>query len=186
MASEVSICNRALAMLGGSTITSLTDGSTEANVCNAVYADARDAVLRAYPWSCAIQRVSLAQLSTPPVWGFDKAYSLPNDPFCLSVLDLKEDSKYRVEGRTLVCNTDTATIKYISQITDPGQFDPALVFAIACRIAAEVAFALSQNRSLANDMWNLASQSIEEASGFDGAEVGSEDITATIFEDVRQ
>jgi hypothetical protein len=50
MASEVSICNRALAMLGANTITSLQDGSTEANVCNAVYADARDAVLRSHPW----------------------------------------------------------------------------------------------------------------------------------------
>jgi len=87
MASEVSICNRALAMLGANTITSLQDGSTESNVCNAVYADARDAVLRSHPWSCAIQRATLAQLSTKPVWGYDKAYSLPNDPHCLSVLE---------------------------------------------------------------------------------------------------
>ena len=77
MASEVSICNRAMALLGANTITSLSDGSTEANVCNAVYADARDAVLRSYPWSCAIKRATLAQLSSDPVWGFDKAYSLP-------------------------------------------------------------------------------------------------------------
>jgi len=185
MASEVSICNRALALLGANTITSLSDGSTEANVCNAVYADARDAVLRAFPWSCAIQRATLAQLSTAPVWGYDKAYSLPNDPRCLAVLDLKESSKYRIEGRTLVCNSDTATIRFVARITDPGQFDPAFVFALACRISAEVSYALTQNRSLSNDMWQLAEKSIVEASIYDGAEVGVEDITATVFEGSR-
>jgi len=185
MASEVSICNRALALLGANTITSLTDGSTEANVCNAVYADARDAVLRAFPWSCAIQRASLAQLSTAPVWGYDKAYSLPNDPYCLAVLDLKEDSQYRIEGRTLTCNTELATIKYVARITDPGQFDPALVFALACRIGAEVSYALTQNRSLSNDMWSMADKTINDAAMYDGAEVGQEDITATVLESVR-
>ena len=185
MASEVSICNRALAMLGASTITSLTDGSTEANVCNAVYADARDAILRAYPWACAIKRATLAQLSTAPVWGFTKAYSLPNDPHCLAVLDLKEDSKYRVEGRSLICNSDSATIKYVARITDPGQFDPAFVFALSCRISAEIAYALTQNRALSNDMWQMCEKSILDASMYDGAEVGSEDITATILENVR-
>jgi len=185
MASEVSICNRALALLGANTITSLADGSTEANVCNAVYADARDAVLRAFPWSCAIQRVALAQIATAPIWGYDKAYSLPNDPYCLAVLDLKEESQYRIEGRNLVCNSDTATIKFVARITDAGQFDPALVFALATRVSAEVSYALTQNRSLSNDMWVMADKAITEASIYDGTEVGTEDITATVFEGVR-
>lgn len=185
MASEVSICNRALALLGANLITSLTDGSTEANVCNAVYADARDAVLRSFPWSCAIQRTTLAQLSTAPVWGFTQAYSLPNDPYCIAVIDMNEDTKYRVEGRTLVCNTDTATIKYVARITDPGQFDPAFVFALATRIGAEISYALTQNRALSNDMWAMSAQAITEASIADGAEVGSEEITASIFSEGR-
>ena len=124
----------------------------------------------------------LAQLSTDPVWGFDKAYSLPNDPHCLSVLELKETSTYRIEGRTLVCNTDTATIKFVARITDPGQFDPALVFALACRISAEVSYALTQNRALSNDMWAMSASSLIDASIYDGAEVGSEDINSVVFE----
>lgn len=185
MASEVSICNRALALLGASTIVSLTDGSTEANVCNAVYADARDAVLRAFPWSCAIQRATLAQQSTAPVWGFDKSYSLPNDPYCIAVIDVYESTNYRVEGRNLVCNSDTATIKFVARVTDPAQFDPALVFAIATRVSAEVAYALTQNRALSNDMWAMSEKAITEASIYDGTEVGTEEITATVFEGGR-
>ena len=185
MASQVSICNRALAMIGANTITSLLDGTTEANVCNAIYNDARDDVLRSRPWSCAIKRATLAQLSADPVWGFDKAYSLPNDPMCLYVISLQEDLFYRIEGRTLVCNTDTATIKFVAQITDPGQFDPSLVFALACRIAAEISYALTQNRSLSNDMWQMSEKAITDAAITDGTEVGSEEITATLFTGVR-
>lgn len=185
MASEVSICNRALALLGANLITSLSDGSTEANVCNAVYADSRDAVLRAYPWSCAVQRATLAQLSTDPVWGYDKAYSLPNDPYCIAVLDIQESTDYRVEGRTLVSNSDTATIKFVARVTDPAQFDPSLVFALSARIGAEVAYALTQNRALSNDMWSMADRAMTEASIYDGAEVGSQEITATIFSEGR-
>jgi len=185
MASKVSICNRALALLGADPITSLTDDTTESNVCRAVYADASDAVLRSHPWSCAIQRATLAQLTAAPVWGYSKAYSLPNDPYCLAVLDLKESSQYRIEGRTLVCNTGTATIKYVARITDPGQFDPSLVFSLACRIAAEISYALTQNPSLSNDMWQLSEKAITDAATADGVEVGSEEITATIFAGVR-
>jgi glycosyltransferase A (GT-A) superfamily protein (DUF2064 family) len=101
------------------------------------------------------------------------------------VLELKETSTYRIEGRTLVCNTDTATIKFVARITDPGQFDPALVFALASRIAAEVAYALTQNRALSNDMWAMSSRAVVDASIYDGAEVGSEDINSVVFEVAR-
>jgi hypothetical protein len=110
---------------------------------------------------------------------------LPNDPHCLSVLELKETSTYRIEGRTLVCNTDTATIKFVARITDPGQFDPALVFALACRISAEVSYALTQNRALSNDMWTMSTTSLRDASIYDGAEVGAEDINSVVFEVAR-
>ena len=63
--------------------------------------------------------------------------------------------------------------------------DPAFAFALSCRISAEVAYALTQNRSLANDMWSMSEKSITDASMYDGAEVGSEDITATVLENVR-
>ena len=59
MATEVSICANALRRLGDDPITSLTDDTERARLCNAFYEDARDACLRSHPWNFAITRASL-------------------------------------------------------------------------------------------------------------------------------
>ena len=89
MATEVSICSNALRRLGDDPITSLTDDSERARLCNAFYEDARDACLRSHPWNFAITRASLTQLSDSPVYGYDYQFALPTDPYCLRVLAME-------------------------------------------------------------------------------------------------
>jgi len=60
MATEVSICSNALRRLGDDPITSLTDDTERARLCNAFYQDSRDLVLRSHPWNFAITRASTA------------------------------------------------------------------------------------------------------------------------------
>ena len=59
MATEVSICSNALRQLGDDPITSLTDDTERARLCNALYPDARDSVLRSHPFNFSITRASL-------------------------------------------------------------------------------------------------------------------------------
>ena len=66
MATEVSICSNALRRLGDDPITSLTDDTERARLCNSFYPDARDAVLRLHTWNFAVTRASLAQLAAAP------------------------------------------------------------------------------------------------------------------------
>ena len=49
MTSNVDICNSALNMVGASIITSLTEDSKAARVCNQRFTFVRDAVMRAHP-----------------------------------------------------------------------------------------------------------------------------------------
>jgi hypothetical protein len=79
MASEVGICNSALIKIGASRITSLTEGSKNANLCAEQYAKLRDAELRAHLWNFATSRQKLAQISGAPVSGFEFHYQLPSD-----------------------------------------------------------------------------------------------------------
>ena len=133
MATEVSICSNALRRLGDDPITSLTDDTERARLCNAFYADARDACLRSHPWNFAITRASLAQLSATPVYGFDYQFALPTDPFCLRVLAMEfEDYVFKVEnlstqGRVLLTDQETAKIIYIARVTDTTLFDSLFV-----------------------------------------------------------
>ena len=84
MASTVDIANFALNNLGASNITSLDENSKAARVVNQRYESVRDAVFRAHPWNCLINRASLAQETTTPAFGYTFQYALPTDPFCLT------------------------------------------------------------------------------------------------------
>ena len=97
MATEVSICSNALRRLGDDPITSLTDDSERARLCNSFYSDARDSVLRSHPFNFSITRTTLAQLSTAPTYGFAYQYALPTNPYCLRVLEMEEkDYKFKI------------------------------------------------------------------------------------------
>lgn len=56
---DYEIVNLALVRLGSVRITSLSDGSRNANEANAIYSMVRDEVLRSHPWKFATRRASL-------------------------------------------------------------------------------------------------------------------------------
>lgn len=67
MASEVTICNRALQAIGTrSQISSLTENSTEARNCNLIYTDTRDEVLSMAFWNFAKKTDFLSVLKQAP------------------------------------------------------------------------------------------------------------------------
>jgi len=78
MPSNVDIANRALSKVGGTPITSFTQGVRNSNVVHDIYDDLRDELLD-YPWNFASVRAKLARSSTTPVFGWDYAYVLPSD-----------------------------------------------------------------------------------------------------------
>ena len=134
--SDVKICNIALRELHANTIASLTEESLEAEVSNLYYNLARNFVLAAAPWNFAIVRSdTLAELSTAPKWGYANAYTYPAD--CLRILELNDiDAIWRVElnddgTRIIVTDEEEIKLRYIKEITDPQQFSPSFVFALA-------------------------------------------------------
>ena len=99
MASEVDICNLALAHLGdAATVSSINppEGSVQAEHCSRYYPIARDALLEMHAWGFATRRVTLALLSTTwTEWQF--AYAVPADAINLmAVMPPDATSDYSV------------------------------------------------------------------------------------------
>ncbi len=173
MASDVAICNTALNRLGANTITSFTENSKEARLCNSEYSGIRDQVLRAHPWNCAISRATLAQDSDAPSFGFSYQYTLPTDPYCLRVLQMEtEVINFKVEGRKLLTDEATAKIMYIGRVTDPEEYDSLLIDTLSARIAFEFSFNITGSRTLQGDMFDLYNQKLALARSFDAQESG--------------
>ena len=192
MATEVSICSNALRRLGDDPITSLTDDTERARLCNAFYADARDACLRSHPWNFAITRASLAQLSATPVYGFDYQFALPTDPFCLRVLAMEfEDYVFKVEnlstqGRVLLTDQETAKIIYIARVTDTTLFDSLFVDTLVAKLAADLAYPVTNSLKVQEQMYRLFQLKLSEARSIDGQEGFMDDLVSDTLTDFRK
>ena len=188
--SEVAICNAALSLLGAERIVALTDTRKEAVLCNVFYAQARDTVLRAYPWNFATRRADLgAPLASSdenaPEWGFAYGFTLPTDPLCLRVLETENDEPYRVEGRVLYTDASALKIRYIAQITSPEQFDDSYRYALAANLAMLLAMPITKSATILKEMTAMYNAAIAQAQHVDTQEGTPDEIDSDELLDVR-
>ena len=178
MASEVQICNLALAKIGDQQITSLTENSKAGRLCNLVYEPLRDATLRAHPWNFAITRETLALHSVAPSYEYTAKFTLPVNFLRLLGTDMVDTAEFVLEGSFILCNASTLIIKYVKQETDPNQYDWLFVEALSARIAAELAISIADSRTMSVDLFNLYGTKLSEARTADATEGTPDDITA--------
>jgi hypothetical protein len=77
---------------------------------------------------------------------------------------------WMIEGRTLLSDRSPVTIKYVGRIADPRLWDSLFTVALKYRLAALVAYALTGNRTLAEQMWSRYAVTLKEARAVDGQE----------------
>ena len=177
-ASALDLCNSALTLLGQPTISSLTANLRAAKLVNERYQYCIDATLRAYPWNCALERKTVTADATAPDFGYSYRYLLPTDPYCLRAVSLEDpDSEFKVEGRYLLTDEDECNLLYIARI-GVGSFDSLLLEAVAARIAADIAFPLTNSNSMSQQAWSAYKDKLVEAQDADAQEGSSEDVEA--------
>lgn len=155
MATDVDICNIALARLGNrATLTSISppEGSSEADHCARFYPLAKDQILRERAWSFAIRRARLAAMAEDPL-GRGNAFGVPSD--CLSIITVQPDLEgwpprkfleFAVESngtqRVLICGYDPVWVRYTSGLTSedsfPSDFADALAWLLASKLAGAI------------------------------------------------
>lgn len=149
MPSEVDVCNDALGQIGQGPITALDDGTTTANYCTRFYPTLRDGALQDHHWNFALKRQALAEDATAPVSGYAHQYTLPGD--CLKVIELNGSPSiaWDVEQGKLQTDETTATILYLSRITDPTKWSPLFYQGMTCAMAWKLAGAILHDFKLA-------------------------------------
>ena len=191
MASVVNMCNSALNLLGASTISSLTEDTKNARLCNQRYEPIPNRVFRSHNWNCLIKRVQLAQDSTGPVVEYTYGYTLPTD--CLRVMkihnvstdSIASDLDSKVEGRKIVTDITTIYLVYIALITDPNEYDSYLREAVSHQLAADICYAITNNSTLANNYMTRADERLREARFIDATENSLGIVEANEFTDAR-
>jgi len=191
MASAVDIANSALNLLGASTISAFTDDSKNARLINQRYEPVRNRVFRSHAWNCLHKRVQLAQNSTAPVIEYTYAYALPSD--CLRVLKVHNGTTdsiasaidYKLEGRNIVTDEGTIYLIYIALDTNPNNYDTYLQESISHQLAADLAYAVTNNATLAEKYMTRADERLREARFIDATENSLGTIESSEFTDAR-
>lgn len=143
-ASDVDICNSALAKLGASRIKSMTEGSKEAALCNLRYKDCRDVVLQSHPWKCCITRKILSPLANAPAFGYASAFRLPPD-YLRQLPKDKSSDLLPVEDGCILSDDSELKLRYVYRNEDTTKYPPHLSEAIAQYLAQDICYALTQS-----------------------------------------
>ncbi|WP_286952878.1 MULTISPECIES: hypothetical protein [Aminobacterium] len=164
--SIISICNMALSSIGGYAIASLDEQSVEARVCLQHYDPCRDEVLRSFEWPFATKVAALATVAGVSFPGWEYTYSLPSDCLYPRKIVLSSGESVPVAlfeirassngtSKYIVTNTEKAYLEYTGRIEDPTMFDPQFVQVLSCRLAAQIAVALSVDSRKRGEMMEL-------------------------------
>lgn len=157
--SKTDICNNAIGRIGAQRIMDIDDeDSKSARICKNAYEINLRELLRLAQWNFAKDRIQLAELSTPPVFGWAKQFQLPTDFIRLiqfNDIDAWQDDPsdfFEIEGRKLLTDEDTARIEYIKFVDDPNQYDALFTKALVVLLASEIAVPIRQDETLAGKL----------------------------------
>lgn len=153
MATEISICNLALAHLGDeATVASIDppEGSAQAEHCATFYPVARDALQEMHAWGFCTTRKALSMLSAEPLTGWQYAYARPSiavrilGVYAAGVTDDNDPQPFETEvladgSEVIYTNTQDAVCRYTVQVTDPSKFSPLFVETLAWLLASHLA-----------------------------------------------
>ena len=175
--SQTSISNQALVALGANTIISLDDDTTEAKLCKLYYNDILDSLLDMATWSFATEHAKLPKSAdgVPPE-PYTAQFLIPRD--VIRILEASDNPDFstpntlywQINGRYIVADAEQLYIRYIKRVTDTDAFTPSFTQAFVARLAAEIAPAITQSASTADNFMKKAGSLIQIAAAVDGTQ----------------
>jgi hypothetical protein len=163
MTSQVDICNLALTRIGGGIISAIDEGTRAADLCLLHYDPSLNSLLRDHEWNFAKKRAVLALSPTAPVSEYTYQFALPSDWLKTCRINEGYCEDYRIEGKMLLADVDTIRMEYVAKVTDPNLFDAEFVDVFAQRLAAEIAYPLSENSQLSQQAWQVYNDKLRMA-----------------------
>lgn len=183
MASNIAICNGALALIGAQAITNLTDPTDNASLCSRLYDASLDAVLRMHPWNFAIDRKMLAAATAAPLFGYSAAFPLPAD--LIRLLEVSGVTDFRIERRKILCNDTSVGIAYVFRNVNVPEYDSLFVKVLEAYLAFQLAYPLTKSATTQDAMKSLMSDMLKLAKTADAMEEPVQNFGSSTVLDVR-
>ncbi len=188
-ATETEAANGALAHCSQPPIASIMERRAAAIACRTRFADARDAVLREYPWNFAKAHVVPALETTAGLGRFKKRYALPDD--CVRVREIEGLGKdeWEIEASSvnpgedaqvaqiLATNAVAPLVEYTRRVENPGLWDALFLQAFQLMLGARIAPLVARNQGLAETLEARALALLKPAKRVDAQEQARREVT---------
>ena len=158
MASNIQICNVALNRLGADIIRSFTEDNKAARACSIAYEDCRDELLAQANWTFARRTVKLAQVADVEHPHYNYVYQLPDDcitPYYIAYGHIRYgriSNNWEVEGDKLLTNFSEVYLTYVRDVVETKFFTKPFEKALAACIAADIAYTMTQDKTVAANL----------------------------------
>ena len=159
MATDVDICNLALASLGINEIAALGTATTEERICSRFYVQTRDAYLSEHDWSFVTKSLALTEIDPlPDDYGrYSFGYGYPSD--CLKAQKIRDGETsnhypfiikdYVIAGpsdaKIILTDLEDAILEYTVALTDTTLFSPAFIEGLSMKIAYRISWPLTKD-----------------------------------------
>lgn len=152
--STVQIVNKALVLCGAKTISSLTEDTNNARVCNSIYELALRDILGECPWTFALSRATLSTTvasTTIPWYYTDESYVYTKPTVALLVMAADQDTVMREEGNYLITSDNGLDIKFTYYQNDASVFPPKFIDAFIDRLCVDICYTIINSSKKAMD-----------------------------------
>ena len=170
---DIRICSDSLLMLGANPISSFTEGTDEANICDRLYPDIKIKTLASYPWSFSFKKVQLARLITTPTNEYKYQYQMPSDMIGVprAVYDTASvggpvRKEYRLMGDKILTDYEKVYVDYQYNVPEyalPHYFVQLLKYQMAWHLAMPIT---DQNEK--SQYWQVVAQGTPGENGRGG------------------
>ncbi len=182
MSTSIEIWNQAMMKIGADRITAAgldSEAQMEAALAATIYNTEKRALLRMYPWNCAIKREALAQSADAPANQYNYKFSLPSD--YIRLLELRSgdytlynyggdgNRAYVLEGKYVLTDEKNVVARYVADI-DESQFDPHLEEVLVAKLAFESVYAIGQSANAHSTFGAIFEGKLNEARTTDALE----------------
>ena len=153
--------NNELPLLDNSALESGNEDS--ALLCRLHYEQAKNIVLRSYPWAEATRRISLSQDSIGPSFGeYAYSYELPHDFISIQKLNEEDIStdpliNFKIEGHSLLTDESTANLIYTADVEE-GYLDALCAECISTLLASKISYQITGNVGRQSELFQMYQQ----------------------------
>lgn len=178
MASKIGLINYSLRSLGADPIAAIDEDTENARKVDNVYDIALKSMLRAHPWSFNKKETALSLISiTPALTDYTYVYGLPSDFVRLNKTSAEPDYSHKIKGRRIYSNSSTLSIEYGYFCEDTEQFDAEFTDAFAARLTAELCYAITKDKALAELKWKEFKEKFSKAINMNSQEITPDSAT---------